>query len=91
MSMPAIRPGVALDRQEPTDLMWIRGDFLHDPRDHGPLIVHGHTPVDRASHHGNSVNLDTGAGYGRALTVAVIEGRSLSLLTPEGRQPLLPD
>lgn len=83
-----IRPGVPLDEQEEDDLTWIRGLFLDDPRDHGPLIVHGHTPVDVATHYGNRVNLDTGAAYGGPLTAVVIEGRDAWELTDEGRVPL---
>jgi serine/threonine protein phosphatase 1 len=85
-----IRPGVPLEAQAGTDLMWIRDAFLNDPRDHGPLIVHGHTVVDRPTHYGNRVNLDTGAAYGGPLTVAVIEGRDVFVLTGQGRVPLNP-
>jgi len=85
-----IRPGLILDRQDPLDLMWIREPFLSDPRDHGPMIVHGHTVVDRPDHRGNRVNLDTGAGFGRDLTVAVIEGRDVAVLSALGRRPLPP-
>lgn len=85
-----IRPGVPLSLQNEDDLMWIRGDFLFDDSDHGRLVVHGHTPVRRPEHHGNRVNLDTGAGFGRPLTAAVFEGRDCWILGPEGRVPLLP-
>ncbi|MEI4471049.1 metallophosphoesterase [Frigidibacter sp. MR17.24] len=83
-----IRPGVPLDQQTETDRVWIRKPFLEDPRDHGFLVVHGHTALDRACHHGNRVNLDGGAGYGRALVCAVFEGRDCWLLTDAGREPL---
>ncbi|MBL3569574.1 serine/threonine protein phosphatase [Rhodovulum sp. BSW8] len=86
-----VRPGVPLEEQDPTDLMWIRGEFHRDRRDHGALIVHGHTPVDRVTHFGNRVNLDTGAGYGRPLSAVVIEGRDVHLLTPEGRVHVPPE
>ncbi|MBT8454754.1 MAG: serine/threonine protein phosphatase [Alphaproteobacteria bacterium] len=85
-----IRPGLPLSDQIEEDLMWIRYDFLDDPRDHGPLVVHGHTPVDAPMHCGNRVNLDSGAGFGRPLTAAVFEGRDVWVLGPEGREPLLP-
>jgi predicted MPP superfamily phosphohydrolase len=85
-----IRPGVALDRQDPEDLYWIRTEFLDDATDHGPLIVHGHTPVDRVEHHGNRLAIDTGAAYGGALSAVVIEGRRVWLLTPAGRQEITP-
>jgi serine/threonine protein phosphatase 1 len=85
-----IRPGLPLDRQDETDLVWIRDGFLDDARDHGVLVVHGHTALDRATHHGNRVNLDSGAAYGGPLSAAVIEGRDVWLLTPAGRVPLRP-
>ena len=85
-----IRHGVPMPDQDPTDLTWIRDDFLNDARDHGKLVVHGHTPVDYPEHHGNRVNLDTGAGFGLPLTVAVFEGRDAWVLGENGRAPLYP-
>ena len=83
-----IRPGVPLDRQAEDDLLWIRGDFLDDPRDHGRLVVHGHTAVRAPEHRGNRLNLDTGAGYGRPITAAAIDGRDAWALTEAGRVPI---
>ena len=85
-----IRPGVALAAQTEDDLLWIRSDFLDDPRDHGALVVHGHTALEAPTHYGNRLNLDSSAGYGGPLSCAVIEGRQAWLLTPQGRQPLSP-
>ncbi len=85
-----IRPGVALEAQTEDDLLWIRSDFLDDPRDHGALVVHGHTALEAPTHYGNRLNLDSSAGYGGPLSCAVIEGRRAWLLTPQGRQPLSP-
>jgi serine/threonine protein phosphatase 1 len=85
-----IRPGVPLDRQTETDLVWIRREFLDDPRDHGPLVIHGHTAIDTPTHYGNRVNIDSGAAYGGPLSAIVIEGRAIFHLTFDGRIPLLP-
>lgn len=85
-----IRPGVPLESQVEDDLIWIRREFLDDRRAHGALIVHGHTPVDAVTHYGNRLNLDTGAGYGKALSAVVIEGRDAWLLTDEGRVEITP-
>lgn len=85
-----IRPGVPLTDQVEDDLIWIRGEFLDDRRDHGALIVHGHTPVDAVTHHGNHLNLDTGAGFGGPISAIVIEGEAVFRLTPEGRVPVTP-
>lgn len=85
-----VKPGVPLSQQSEDDLIWIRAEFHNDTRDHGKLIVHGHTPVDTPEHHGNRVALDTGAGYGAPLTCAVFEGRVCHILGPNGRVPLQP-
>lgn len=85
-----LRPGVALADQDEDDLLWIREPFLDDPRDHGALVVHGHTALDDPAHHGNRVNLDSGAGYGRPLTAAVFDTDGVFVLEPTGRRPLAP-
>lgn len=83
-----IRPGVALNMQTEDDLCWIRDGFLEDRRDHGPLIIHGHTHLPQATHYGNRVNIDSGAAYGGPLTAIVIEDRVVHVLTDQGRQAL---
>jgi len=85
-----INPNRALDDQRDEDLLWIRTPFLHDTRDHGPLIVHGHTPVPDVEHAGNRVNIDTGAGFGRPLSAVAIERRKVYLLTKSGRVAVNP-
>ncbi len=85
-----IRPGVPLDHQDEEDLVWIRDEFHTETGPHPKIIVHGHTPVAKATHYGNRVNLDTGAGYGQPLTVAVFDGNAVFLLTETGRVPLTP-
>ena len=86
-----IRAGVALAEQDPEDLLWIRKEFHQDTRQHPKLIIHGHTPVEAATHYGNRINLDSGAGYGRPLNAAVFEGADCHLLTAQGRVPLTPN
>lgn len=85
-----IRPGVPLDRQAEDDLVWIRKEFHDDTRNHGALIVHGHTPVETVTLHRNRLNLDTGAAYGGPLSAVVIEGDKVFRLTETGRIPLRP-
>ena len=70
-----VRPGVPLDEQSEDDLIWIRKPFHESTADHGAVIVHGHTPVDRVEDHGNRIAIDTGAGYGRAISCVVFDDR----------------
>ncbi len=83
-----IRPGIPMPQQRETDLVWIRAGFLEDTRDHGFLVVHGHTALDHATHYGNRVNIDSSAAYGGPLTAIVLEGRDAFVLTGQGRVPL---
>lgn len=85
-----IRPGIDLRHQVEDDLTWIRKGFLEDERDHGVLVVHGHTAIDKVTHYGNRLNMDSSAAYGGPVSAAVIEGRDAWLLTPAGRVPLRP-
>ncbi|MHA1570643.1 MAG: metallophosphoesterase, partial [Alphaproteobacteria bacterium] len=75
-----IRPGVALDAQEPADLLWIREAFLNSTAAHGAVIVHGHTPVGEPEVQSNRIGIDTGAFATGHLTCVVLEGTSQSFL-----------
>ncbi|MGJ8528736.1 metallophosphoesterase family protein [Maritalea sp.] len=83
-----IRPDVPLEQQTLNDLTWIREEFLDHAEPHPFLVVHGHTAIDQATHYGNRVNLDSGAGYGHPLSAAVFEGDKSWLLTDKGRVPI---
>lgn len=85
-----IRPGVPLEGQVEDDLVWIREPFLSDRREHGVLVVHGHTALRQARHFGNRVNIDSSMAFGGHLTVIALEGREVWELTERGRQPLRP-
>ena len=83
-----IRPGVPLAEQQVHDLIWLREPFLSDPRDHGPVVVHGHTPVPAVDVRANRINIDTGAVFGGDLTCLVLENAEKALLGPAGPVPL---
>ena len=85
-----LRPGVPLDQQTETDLLWIRDAFLIEATSFGPLVVHGHTAIDHATHYGNRINIDSSAAYGGPLSAVVIEGRNVWQLSGSGRVPLVP-
>lgn len=83
-----VRPGVDLRDQAEDDLVWIRKGFLESEVDFGPLIVHGHTALERPTRYANRLNIDGGAGHGRALDPVVIEAGAIHLLGPRGREPI---
>jgi len=69
-----IRPGVAIDDQQQSDLRWIREPFLFDDTDHGCVVVHGHTIRDEVEERPNRIGVDTGAYRTGILTALVVEG-----------------
>ena len=79
-----IEPGQPLSEQRAHDLVWMREPFLSDPRDHGTVIVHGHTPVPAPECTPNRINLDTGAVFGGPLTCLVLDGVQKALLGRDG-------
>lgn len=70
-----IRPGVALDAQRPSDLRWIREEFLSGQGIPGKAVVHGHTVFDEVVDLPDRIGIDTGAFRPRgALTAMGFEG-----------------
>lgn len=69
-----VRPGVPLERQKPSDLRWIRDDFLSASTDFGALVVHGHTISDQVEMRPNRIGIDTGAYRSGALTALGLGG-----------------
>jgi len=68
-----IRPGIALEDQSREDLLRIRHDFLGSERDHGMVVVHGHTAGFQPVMRDNRICLDTAAWSGGPLTCGVFE------------------
>lgn len=75
-----IRPSVALEKQLPEDQLWIRDEFLFSKRDHGVIVVHGHSIVDEPEFLPNRIGLDTGAFRSGVLTCLVLEGDQQRIL-----------
>jgi serine/threonine protein phosphatase 1 len=71
-----VRPGVQLADQSEYDNLWIREEFLTSRRDHGAVVVHGHSPVDGMEELHNRIGLDTGAYLTGRLTAVGLEGTS---------------
>ncbi len=78
-----VRPGVALDRQHPADLLWIRDEFLRHraPSLPGKVVVHGHTICDLPQDVGHRINVDTGAFVSGRLTCLVLRGERRQFLS----------
>jgi serine/threonine protein phosphatase 1 len=76
-----VRPGVALDKQQERDLLWIRDEFLGWRASHGKVVVHGHSPVERPDFKTNRINIDTAAYLTGRLTCLVLEGESRRTLS----------
>lgn len=68
-----IRPGVALDRQDPHDLIWMREPFLSSEADHGAVVVHGHSPGAEPCVRPNRIGIDTTAFASGVLTCLALE------------------
>jgi serine/threonine protein phosphatase 1 len=57
-----VAPGVALERQNREDLLWIRDEFLDHPRPSPHVVVHGHTWADEhPTLLPHRIGIDTGA------------------------------
>ncbi|MGZ8995421.1 MAG: metallophosphoesterase family protein [Rhodospirillales bacterium] len=69
-----VRPGVDFEAQVPADLLWIRDKFLESRKDHGRVVIHGHTISEEPEIRPNRIGIDTGAFVTDRLTCLVIEG-----------------
>lgn len=81
-----IRPGVEIGQQRQSDLRWIREGFLNDQRDHGFVVVHGHTINREIDVRPNRVGIDTGAYRTGVLTALAVEGRRVWHLDTRNRR-----
>lgn len=75
-----VRPGVPLERQDPRDLLWIRGEFLGADRACERVVVHGHTPAEAAWLGRWRIGLDTGAYATGRLTAVRLDGTEQTLI-----------
>ena len=78
------RPGVALDRQSPEDLMWIRQPFLDSRTPFGRVVVHGHTPALKVHADHRRIGMDTKAYHSGVLSAVRLERDERSLLQTIG-------
>ena len=79
-----VRPGITLDAQKPSDLIWIREPFLSFTGTLEKIVVHGHTPVPVPAIRPHRIGIDTGAFQTGRLTAVRLEGDDVSFLTASG-------
>jgi serine/threonine protein phosphatase 1 len=80
-----VRPGVPLDSQDASDLLWIRGEFLNAPGPFEKVIVHGHTWLnDRPQVLPHRIGLDTGAYETGVLTAVRLFNEDVGFLRVQG-------
>ena len=76
-----VRPGAPLAEQREDDLLWGSEAFLEDARDHGKVIVHGHSFAPEPVAGRNRIGIDTGAYATGRLTCLVLEGATRRFLS----------
>ena len=69
-----IKPGLSLLDQAEHDNLWIRDTFLRSGKDHGAVIVHGHSISPSFEDLPNRIAVDTGAYKTGRLTAVGLEG-----------------
>ena len=83
-SHAGVKPGVPLEQQRPEHLLWGAKEFLESNRDHGAIVVHGHTICgSRVQFTPNRIAIDTGAYCTGILSAVGLEqDRQWSISTP---------
>jgi serine/threonine protein phosphatase 1 len=69
-----IKPGVPLAEQRPSDLRWIREEFVDQRGDLEKVVVYGHTIYEDIEERGSRIGIDTGAYASGKLTALALEG-----------------
>jgi len=69
-----IRPDVALDEQNPSDLRWIRNEFLYSRAETERLVIHGHSVTEAIDEWPHRIGIDTGAFASNRLTAIGLDG-----------------
>lgn len=78
-----IYPRRSLNKQQPEDLLWIRDEFVRSTKNHGKIIVHGHTITEQPQILNNRIGIDTGAYSSGKLTCLALESGCQRILQTE--------
>lgn len=89
-----IRPGIPLEKQDSQDLIWIREPFLSSKKNHGKVVVHGHSvtyePEEYPSDEKVSrIGIDTGAYLTGRLTCLYLHEDQRELIMTGSVDPTL--
>src|SRR3546814_727487 len=84
-----IKPGRALEDQDPQDLLWIRREFLRSRRRHGHLVVHGHAASSGIVVRRNRICIDTMAFATDRLSCIVLEEDSRRFISVDRKSTRL--
>ncbi|RLA20924.1 MAG: serine/threonine protein phosphatase [Gammaproteobacteria bacterium] len=68
-----VTPKVALNRQLPLDMMWVREEFLNSRYRYEKMIVHGHSVFETPDIQKNRIGIDTGAYASGNLSCLVLQ------------------
>lgn len=75
-----IRPGVTLEEQDESDMLWIGEEFSEFEGDHGSRIVYGHSVQAEPLVKPNRIGVDAGAYATGILSCVVLEGERVEFL-----------
>lgn len=75
-----VRPGVALDQQTESDMLWIREEFITGRKPLGAVIVHGHSPSSSPHRDSRRIGIDTAAYISGRLTAARFENDAVDFI-----------
>ncbi len=76
-----IRPGVPLEEQDESGMLWIGEEFSEFEGDHGSRVVYGHSVQSKPLVKPNRIGVDAGAYATGILTCAVLEGDRVQFLS----------
>jgi serine/threonine protein phosphatase 1 len=79
-----IVPGIDITKQKNKDLIWIREAFLKSDKDHGRVVVHGHSISNKPDVKKNRIGLDTGCWRSGVLTCGVFSTNEPRFITTSG-------
>lgn len=76
-----VRPGIPLTAQNDMDMLWIRDKFCASRKNHGKIVVHGHSTSTEPEVRHNRIGIDTGAYATSRLTALALVGTEQRFLS----------